>query len=309
MSFKTFGDSISTNATTSGASTAAKSWMGLFSPITAAVSGNGAGDMSKVIQTSHVAEPAKKYAIMIGTNDHRNYKGDATKQEFFKRFLRQSIVWLTCQTLKKARTSSTAVYTGAWSNTAGNSFGKVATATNAKVTETFSGDTLYVGYIIQNDANAASTANVVVDGDVVGTIGCQGAMNTTGGNSFAGACARFSGLGAGAHTVEIVITSSGKNLYYDYVAGSDDIDSAGILLSNVIRMSAAAYASFGSSDAIVDQYNTIIGDLITEFTADGLLITLVDNHASINPLTDLADGVHPNDGGHVKINANFAALL
>lgn len=310
MTFKAFGDSISTNTTSSGASPAANSWIGLFTPQTAAVSGNGAGDMAKVIQTSHTAEPSRKYAVMIGTNDARHYKSDAQKQGYFKNFLRSGIVWLTCPTLKKARTSGTAVYTGTWGNTAGNAFGKVATTNGAKVTETFSGDTLYLGYIIQNSTGADSTAEVRVDGNLVGTVGCYMNGNTVGGNSFAGACARFSGLGAGSHTVEITVTSpNGKYFYFDFVAGSDDIDSAGVALSNVIEYSPAGYTSFGITSAIIDQYNAIIDDMISELSADGLNIVLVDNHASIVNTTDLADTVHPNNAGHAKINANFSAAM
>lgn len=309
MTFKTFGDSISTNATTSGASPASNSWMGLFSPENAAVSGNGAGDMSKIIQAS-TPDNAKQYAVMIGTNDVRQYKADTTKQDYYKQFLLASLVWLSCPTLKKARTSGTAIYTGTWSNTAGNAFGKVTTQSNAKVTETFSGDALYIGYILQNNTAADSQAEVRVDGVLVGTVGCYMNINTVGGNSYSGACTRFSGFGAGSHTVELTVTTSGKNFYYDFVAGSDDIDNAGIALSNVIQYGSAGYSTYGVTSAVIDQFNDIVDGLITDLSADGVTITLVDNHASIDNTTDLnTDGIHPNNAGHAKIHANFSSLL
>jgi hypothetical protein len=310
MTFKAFGDSITTNSTSSGASPAANSWIGRFTPVTAAVSGAGAGDMAKTIQTSHSAEPSRKYAVMIGTNDARHYKGDTTKQGYFKNFLRCGIVWLTCPNLKKARTSGTAVYTGSWANTQGNAFGKTTTANGAKVEETFSGDVLYLGYLAQNSSSTDSVVEVRVDGNLIDTISSYMNSNTVGGNSFSGMCNRYAGLGAGAHTVELTVTSAGgKRFYYDFVAGSDDIDSAGVALSNVPEYSPAGYTSFGITSAIIDQYNAIVDDLIADFTADGLNIALVDNHASIVNTTDLADSVHPNNAGHAKINANFSAVL
>lgn len=99
---KVFGDSITVGT---GASPSTKSWIGLFTPQNAAVSGNGAGDMAKVIQTSHVADPSQKYAIMIGTNDARHYKSDTQKQGYFKNFLRSAIVWLT--TMRPSTTQPT----------------------------------------------------------------------------------------------------------------------------------------------------------------------------------------------------------
>jgi len=307
MSIKSFGDSITVG---NGASQSSKSWVGLFTPENAAASGDGAGDMAKIIQTSHTADPTQKYAIMIGTNDARHYKSDTTKQAHYKNFLRSGIVWMTCPTLKKARTSGTAVYTGTWGNTAGNAFGKVSTQNGATVTETFSGDTLYLGYLIQNAAAAESTAEVRVDGNLVGTVGCRMNGATVGGQNYAGACERFSGFGAGSHTVELTVTSpNGKYFYFDFVAGSDDIDSAGVALSNVIEYSAAGYTSFGITSATIDEYNAIIDDMITELSADGLNIMLVDNHASVDNTTDLADNVHPNNLGHAKIHANMSAGL
>lgn len=311
MTFTSFGDSITAGY---GISPASNSWMGKFTPANNAVSNTQAGDMAARIETLLPAgySPDKTLCLMIGTNDHRTYKSDLVKQGFFKGFLRECVLWPSIEGKKMPRVSGDITFSGSWSNTAGNAIGKVSTGLGAYAEAVVEGDSVYIGHVIQNHAASDSKADVYVDGVVVGEVGCFGAMNTSGGASYSSATQRFSGLGAGSHTVRVVLKTSGKNFHLNYIAGSDNASGVypKILLSNVVRMTAAAYTTYGSSDAIVDQYNVIIGDLLSEFAADGLDVTLIDNHASLNPTTDfLTDGVHPNALGHEKIHNNFGAAF
>lgn len=305
-----FGDSITANH---GASPAAASYVNLFALSNQGVSNTQAGDMSNRIRALVTSfDASKKYTLMIGTNDHRVYKADATKQEFFKRFLRNSVAWLSLENKKMPRVSGDITFTGTWSNASGNAINKYTQQQNATATTTVTGTSVYIGYIIQNFTGSDSVAEIRIDGNLVGTIGSYGVINTSGGSTYADAAVRFDGLSAGSHTVEITVTSSGKNFYLNYIAGNNN--SGGqypkIALSNVIRMTAGGYSTHGSSDAIVDQYNVIVDDLVAEFVADGFDVTLVDNHTAVNPATDItSDGVHPNNSGHLKIHNNFAAVL
>ena len=305
--FTAFGDSHTVGV---GASVPAKSWVGLFTPANLAVSGSQAAEVSKAVQASD-PDPDATYTVMVGTNDHRHYKADATKQEYFRQFLRQSLAWLAFPTKCKARDACMS-YTGSWGNTSANTFGKVSTQNGATAEATVSGTAAYVCYILQNHSAALSSANVEIDGVPVGTIGSGAsspAMNTVNGSTYSSACKRFAGLSSGAHDVKVTVTSSGKNLYLDYIAGNSQASTPKMLVSNIIKMSAAGYSTYGTSLANVNAYNAIIGDVLGELSTDGADVTLIDNFSDIDPSADLADGVHPNNSGHSKINANFTGEM
>lgn len=298
-----FGDSITNGV---GASSYSESWAGqwqdLYTTINTAVNGDQAGDMSYEIQTNHEPDINDIYTVMIGTNDHRQYKADATKQGFFEAFFRQSLAWLALPSRTIARDMTES---GTWSNTGANSIGRLTTQNGATSQATVSGTGVYVGYIIQNSLSSEGTAEVRIDGNLVGTISTYGDMDTINGRTFAPAAAYFGGLADTSHTVEITVTSTGENFYLDYVAGSPQTPPQ-ILVSNIIKMSAAAYSTYGTSEANVIAYNGIISDVLAEFAADGVAITSVDNFTDIDPSTDLdPDGVHPNDTGHDIIYNNF----
>lgn len=303
-----FGDSITVGV---GATSYASSWAGLwgadFSTTNTAVNGDQAGDMSYEIQSNHVEESERTYTMMIGTNDHRTYKDDIVKQGFFKSFLRQSLAWMALPTRTNAR-SVNVVETGIWADTGANAIGRVTTELGATATCSVTGTGVYIGYIIQNSLSSEGVADVRIDGILVGTISIYGQMDTVNGRTFAPAAAYFGGLTDTSHTVEITVTSSGENFYLDYVAGSPQPPPK-LIVSNIIKMSDAAYATYGTSEANVIAYNTIISDVISEFASDGVAITAVDNYIDIDPLTDLSDGVHPNDTGHAIIHGNFAEGL
>lgn len=302
---KIFGDSISTNSTASGASTAQKSMSGLAMPELFAVSGAQAADQANTIQV--LTPDDETVRMMIGTNDVRIYKGDATKKGFYKAFLLACLMWLLTPVKQLARTAPGLTYTGTWGNTVANTFGKYSDQVGAKVSGTFSGDVLYLFYIIQN-IGSAKKADVKVDGVKVGELDSNGAMNTQNGASYANACKRFAGFGPGSHTFEIIVTSGGARFYFNAAADGVQSGTAKILLSNIARFSAAYNSANGLSDAITDDYNTMISDVISDAVADGFDVVLVDNHADIDPATHLkSDGVHWNDDGHLIGYNNFQA--
>jgi len=312
MTIKTFGDSQTTGYGLSGG----QGWVSLLTPQNSAHNGDQAADLSNIILgnggTPLTPNADDTYEIMIGTNDHRKYLSSSAKQEHFKKFLRASIAWLATPAKQKSRDAGV-TSTGSWSNTSVNSFGSYSTTQNSTRTFTFSGNSVYVGHIIQDGAgNVGSLAEIRVDGNLVDTITSDGktnSMTTLNGAAWAIGAERYTGFGSGSHTLEVKVTSvSGKYFYIDFVAGSDQVSTPKFSLSNVVRQTVAGYATVGSSDAIVAQYNTIIDDLITEFTTDGFNVVKVDNHASINPLTHLqSDGLHINAAGNIILASNFAS--
>lgn len=244
---------------------------------------------------------------MVGTNDHRTYRNDTAKQAAFKAFLRQCIAWIAIPTKTLAR-SSAVTYTGTWGNTAANNIGKQTTAMGAKASVSFTGCGVVVGYILQQDPAAMSTATIKIDGVSVGSLSSYAAMSTVGGRMFAPAAAYFGGLSDGPHTIEIENTVAGKIFYFDYVAAVPQT-SPRIVVSNIIKMTPAAYATYNTSDANVVAFNVLVASVAGEFASHGLPVVPVDNFSGIDPAIHLPDGVHPNDSGHAIIHANIQAGL
>lgn len=286
-----FGDSITVGT---GASSTANSWMGLYTPVNNAVSGSQAGDISNKILS---ATPADKYYLMMGTNDVSVYKNDVVKQGYFKTFLRHCLAWVSFPNKILAKDMT---MTGTWINTAANSFGKNTTQLGATISTTVTGSKIFIGYIIQNNTVALSKGDVYIDGVNVGTLNCDGqtvSMNTQNGATYANACEVFH-VAAGTHTVQIVCTTSGKQLYINYVC-TDQLETP-VKISNIIKQSATGYSNNGISVATTDAYNSIINCVLNDFSA-----TLIDNYSAINPLIHLADTLHPNNAGHLIIHNNF----
>lgn len=302
-----FGDSITVGV---GATTYENSWAGKFlgdyAVTNYAVSGDQAGDQSAKIQTSFTRVPSDIYTLIVGTNDHRTYKTDTAKKAAFKAFYRQCLAWMALPVKKFARTGMT--ITGTWSDTGVNTFGKNTSQLGAKASATFNGTGVIVGTILQDSTSAASTVTVKIDGVSVGSFSCNVAMTTVNGLTYAPAALYFGGLANTSHTIELENTVSGKIFYLDYIAETNQV-APDIVVGNIIEMSAAGYSTYGTSQANVIAYNTMIADVVGEFATEGITIPLVDLYSSVNPATQLSDGVHPNDTGHAIIYTNMKAAF
>lgn len=294
----TLGDS---NTVGVGASNPSLSWVGRFTPKNDAVSGSQAAEISnKAIQITPT--PSSKFTVMVGTNDVRNYKDNLVKKSYYEKFLRNAVCWLLYPTKVIARNMTT---TGTWGNTQANSIGRVSTQQGATIQGQVSGTKVFVSYIIQNDLSAVSTANVYIDNVLEGTISCDGrtvVMNTVNGTTYAGGCSVFS-VADGLHTVKIEVTSSGKNVYIDYIAGNDQLTSK-VVLGNIPKYSTTGYTYYGITESVIEDYNDVINQVASEFG-----INVANNFTTVNPATDLADYVHLNNNGHLIVHNNFKALV
>jgi lysophospholipase L1-like esterase len=67
----------------------------------------------------------------------------------------------------------------------------------------------------------------------------------------------------------------------------------------------------GSSDLnrVVGLYNTALTPLIAELVAEGMNVVVAPTSQAFNPATEMADMLHPNNAGHAKLAAVFAAAL
>lgn len=286
-----FGDSITYGA---GASPISKSWVNSSVPTNNGSSGAQAGDLSNSI----INAASDNATIMIGTNDVCVYKDNPAKQQHFAEFLRHCVAWASFPNKLFAKDMA---MTGTWINTAVNSFGKNTTQQGATISGQVTGSNIFVGYIIQNHQVALSAGDVYVDNELVGSLSCDGmtdSMNTQNGATYANACKVFK-VDYGTHDVRIVCTTSGKQMYINYIC--TDQPENKIKVSNIIKMSTAGYALYGVSEETTDAYNAIIESVLSDFSA-----RLIDNHSSINPLLHLADNLHPNNAGHRVIYNNFS---
>jgi lysophospholipase L1-like esterase len=298
MKMQAFGDSITLGT---GASPSSQSYMNLMVPINSGVGGAQAADVSNLVVTQ---SPVPSYILNIGTNDVCVYKDNLVKRQYFEIFLRHCLAWISLPSRVTGRNMTT---TGTWSPTQANSFGVNTTQIGATAKTTVSGNKIFVGYILQNHPTALSSADVYVDDILVGSISCDGMtvpINTqNNANTFAyyaNACKVFE-VSAGIHEVKIICTSSGKQLYVNYVVGSDQVASP-VKVGNIIKQSSAGYSLYGVNVSTTQAYNGIIENVVSDFSA----AELIDNYSYIDPSIHLADNLHPNNAGHLIINSNFS---
>lgn len=277
-----------------------------------AFSGDQAGDQSWKAQSLALPSGAKA-TIMVGVNDHRIYQANATKREHYRAFLNR----LIADVIQPARVKGVSLSkSGTWTNTIVGDGGVNSDTAGSVVSATVSGRFVSIGYIIQNDPiTVGSSAIVKIDGNVVGSISCDGAtapMNTYNGRTYASALKYFDAGSTGSHVVQVIQNSAGKRVYIDNIRGDDQANNIQLAVGNVIRMTAAGYAANSgglSNDANVTAYCGVVSDLVTSYAARGFDISLIDVNAAIDPATDLlADGVHPNVAGHTKLYNLFDAV-
>jgi hypothetical protein len=298
-SIAVFGDSISLGAFADGPSYV--NLLGNWFNITkknSAVSGSQAGDMA-FAATSHVPAMNRPTIAWVGANDARlSYPLPLFEMTALDLLVKTSVYY-------RVPARSATSETGTWSNTGVSSIGRNTTSIGATSTFSVNGDAVYIGFLTQENVAAGGTADVTIDGNFVGTIDTDGTGATTNnGLSYPSGAVRFDGLGSGAHTVEIEVTSSGLIFYLEYVAGSNQPIYPPVYAGNVMKQT-----SPGPNDATSLTYSNIVAGLVADLAGDGLDVSLVDLRSDLDPLTDYADYIHPDGGGHLKIFELFRAAL
>jgi lysophospholipase L1-like esterase len=62
-------------------------------------------------------------------------------------------------------------------------------------------------------------------------------------------------------------------------------------------------------DPLVDRYNDLLVDLVTERREAGQSVEVVDINRRVDPRRDLADALHPSEQGYANIAAGWAEAL
>lgn len=307
------GDSIARGV---GASVPANSWHALATPINTAVDSTQAADDSRIVQEAE-PDPKRVYVTAIGGNDAAFYKNDAAKQEYFRRALRSILAWRLLPDRKAGRGPKAGItFSGTWADMSSpNPCGRYTTEANASGTATVNGDTVYIGlseghypgYDVMSDQ-----VKVVIDGVDKGTFSVDApGVTTILGQWYGRACWRFTGLGSGDHTVTITnLSQSGKHLHLDYIAGSTQAAAPRVIVGNCIKFTDAYMADLGITASTIQAYNTIISDVVAEFTAHGRDVQIMDRYSVINQAIHSSDyWGHPNDAGQIVLHDLFMNTL
>lgn len=253
--------------------------------------------------------------VICDINDARFV--NAAKIGRYKEFIARIIGDIVLPTRKTWRSASI-VKTGAWANTQVDPIGMYANTSGVKASGTVNGTVAYVGFLPDNHAMSDNVAaDVYIDGVKKGTISCDNlGVNTGNGNTYNGlrygpALARFAGLSAGSHSVEVRMTTSGKNQYMSYTAGNDDQPAtATVLVGNCYKLNATGIASFGVTEADSILFRDAAEAVVSQFAADGFDVRVIDTFTAINPASHLmADGLHWNAAGHIAVKNAIAASL
>lgn len=270
-----------------------------------AANSNMAMDQSWKIQT--VSNGSFDYnIIMVGTNDAQAYGTNTTKRAAYIDFMRTMAVYACVGTIKTGR-SGTATKTGSWFNTPGNFsgddvLGMFTIQNGATWSDTFSGDSLYFGYVLQNHVDSLSVFDVEVDSTVIDSVTLNGTTigNSTVGRNFSVATRQYDGLGSGSHTVRL-INNSTKCFFPEFIAGSTQATKKPVYIINVQKCASGSYTGT-NSDSNVGDFCTAIQSMVDDLYNSGLPVYVVDINSLIDTSTDLlVDGIHDNLLGSNKI--------
>jgi len=268
-----------------------------------AQNGSCVADMGTSVFTQNMVQGFQS-TMDLSVNDYRLHTS-ANHYTYYKYGLMDEIAWLGLRDSSKIKANGTSVtYTGTWTTPGvygGLTRGSSVVASTASMR--LKGSTILVSTINQNANTGAFT--ISVDGSVKYTW-ARPATNivSVNGATFAPYLIPITGLYDSMHTVVITVTSitGGDAVYFNWAAGTSGHQSSqfepSVYVNDGSRMTAAGYIANGGSDALCATYNTIIYDAVDFLASIGVNCAQVRGGSILDPLTDLADGIHPNDRGY-----------
>lgn len=311
MTYQAFGDSITAGqSAASGRGYVNQLAQALGVPVqNNGVSGHCAADQAAAIYATSIAT-GDVSTFMIGTNDQMKYGTDPAKRAAFKSALLAELAWLAMPNKTTARNAAV-TYTGSWADTPG-SIGRWSYTNGDTASFSITGDTVFLGFLVHD--TQYSTADIYVDGVKKTTFNGHApgvATKVTPPTLYAPALVILTGLGAGTHTVQIVITSasgSPNKLFFDWFATPNA--GAKVIMASLHRLTASGYSTYGGSEENVLDYMSATHEAVEMLAAYGLDIEFIDNIGTLMPANDLvSDGVHPNSVGHYKIAQKFLPAM
>ncbi|MGK9200489.1 hypothetical protein [Sinorhizobium meliloti] len=274
------------------------------------------GDMAQdqAFKGMGVARAATSTAVVIcDINDARLI--NAGKIGRYKEFVAR-IVGDIVLPVRKTWRSGSITKTGAWANTQVDPIGMYANTAGVKASGTVNGTVVYVGLLVDNHTMSQGVAaDVYIDGVKKGSIssdniGVNVNGDTQNGLRYGPTLVRFAGLTSGSHTVEVRMTTTGKNQYMSYIAGNaDQPDTAKVLVGNGYKLNATGIASYGVTEAESIQYRDAIAAVVSQFAADGFDVSVVNTFDAVDPNAHLmSDGLHWNANGHIAVKNAIQAM-
>jgi lysophospholipase L1-like esterase len=305
-------------------------WGGPY--INSCVSGDQALDTSLNTLTGLSVPNTSDYTVEIGTNDVTYYNSSANLQLVFRRIIQHLELFPAAWSLSTYAQSGT--LTGTWvaDNTLVYGMGETSTTNGSTVSLTVNvpkaGGTIDLGYMIYN--GDAGSFTVAVDGvgqtdpissssTFIGYGDGSSTITTHNGASKGVVAARLtnggSGWSAGNHTVLITVTSStgaSNPVTIDYGV-SAPVSAASLPVGYAVSLNPQNNANA----SLVATYNTIVSNVVTNYTSDGWAINYVNTNNALNtspsctggaspPFTNCyADTLHPNNTGYEVMAATY----
>lgn len=313
-----FGDSISLQSTVSGASSAGTSSTALLGSkagrtlnAVQAESGAMTNDIADNVFGVSISGNNLSSRLMIGTNDVRTIKTTAYWQGVYQSSLQALAAYLALPATGRIN-GSAASLVGTWTDPAiWGGIVRSCAATSGTRTATFTpviGSVLYLCMIAQHPNS--STYTIHVDGvQWGGTFSTSpgGTITSINGLNYAPILHRITGLSPGAHTIVVTVTAAAASnpVYVVWAHGNQfaagDTVPPQLLISKIPYYTVAGNGTYGTTDAMFDTFNAMIGQVYSELSADGLRVALSDASNVLDRSTEYADGVHPNDAGHAVL--------
>lgn len=247
-------------------------------------------------------------------NDAVTFGLSAKAQTAYGMALR-TMIELISASIRKDATDVAITYTGTW--TAGTTYlvnsGKKTSTVGDKASFSVTGDAVTLYWMGNKDATAYVTADVKIGSTVIGTIDSRNQMDPynapgTVGTGIASnlCCTRITGMGAGAHTVDVVLTATvGTPIYFDGFSVPGTKPPQIILLKEGLITN---YNPNGSS-AARDAYNAIMDTVAGEYAT---FVSTADPGAAWDAsCLYMGDGTgnHPNDKGYGVQTDTLAAKI
>lgn len=249
--------------------------------------------------------------ILTGFNEVGYFGDNANNLRTYQGALYAGMAWLGMPAAKKTLARSSAVTLGgAWASSylypGATMSGIIGQTPGSTASTTVYGRTVYVGATTLSGNAGGGRFSVAVDGITLGNYACSGAQPTfLTGRAYAPFLVRVSNLAEGPHTVDVTVVSSGVLLdWFGEPAGSQSVAGPNVFVGNTILHPDSAL------DPATSSYNEVIRTVCRELSSDGLNVALVDAASYYDLATDLAaDGVHPNNQGHVHIAEAFLTRI
>ncbi len=277
--------------------------------------GDTAADMSRLWVPFHSTPNNtghQLYTLMVGVNDAYRYGIAPMALQTYTAEVAAAVSWLAVPNSDKVLAKDITEQIGTWSQDVG--FGMMSTDAGASLTfdvnQATAGRNLHLVYHVwAQPYGQAGRAEITVDGAVQATVEesqNSGVYLPTENGTADTFLVQKVPLGAvGPHTVtfrSVGPAGSAVGLLWAGVAQQDyrTVDGAPQVLVGYVTNSPSGNQTFAA-----DNYSLQLMALIPTLVADGMNVKGVNTTRVMDPNTDFADILHPNNSGHAKLATAF----